>query len=931
LLAEFAVHRDESAFAELVSRHGKLVLGVAYRHLPDRQAAEDVFQATFVALSRNASRLGRPPSLVNWLYTVALRLARKTRLRFARRTALLSRVPIPSGPADPLAEVSGRELVTIIDDELSRLPAMYRLPLLLCAIEGMSRVEAARRLGWPVGSVKGRLERGRELLRKRLAKRGLAAPAVLAGGLLATTSEAMPARLVTPVTRAAVAAAAAAGLGRPLMMLLTVAAISVIGVGSAVWPGPQRLGVGTLPPAVGPPPLGPAQGDVTFAGRVLGPDGKPLPGAHAFFSGLTPAIEFVDRTISRSDGTFRFTVRRNEINEGAFPLSRLPPESGFRVGASADGCGSAGVWPTDPSEWERLTLWLPAEEIVRGRIVYEDGKPVPGVRVAAFLSGARMGKDQKPRPYDAPPEVGERTIFVPNDPARNEGITDADGRVTLRCLSRDWLYELRISGPTVVSANVQLVARPDPPRFLVYGSTFTHETKRCKPITGIVRERASGRPLAGITLMRGLTANSMDVRMSTTTDNDGRYTLTGLPRGSHRLLARPPANAPYVATEVIVPDHRTGYDPVVLDVELERQPIVTGRLVDQSTGKPVRRGRVEYRPLAGNPNLAANSALAVPSLDNDQPRTWTEADGRFTLPVLSGRGVILVRAESDFLAAKLTRADIDAGILDTDDVELIDCRPFAAWPAEFHAYRLVNLPLEGTVDLTIDLVPGRSRELVVTYPDGRASSASVLGLHPTACASWGEAYRAGRSVVGGMAAGERRRLYISTRDGKYAAAEVVRAKEPGPAVVRLKPTGTVTGRLIGEDGKPVADARFRLFFDDAPGRAGIFVDQGTLLRDMPPDDLRRAQRARPYAEAVASTLSRSEHSGADGRFTLSGLMPDIPFSLQVILIKTDTADRRLVTGEVTVARPTVKAGQTLDLGDLRTFPPAIRNPFDSIR
>ena len=108
LLARFVRWRDEAAFADLVGRHGRLVLGVARRHLPDRQAAEDVVQATFLALARSAARLGRLPSLVNWLYVVAVRQARKARLRFARRSASLERLPQPSTPGDPLDEVSGR-------------------------------------------------------------------------------------------------------------------------------------------------------------------------------------------------------------------------------------------------------------------------------------------------------------------------------------------------------------------------------------------------------------------------------------------------------------------------------------------------------------------------------------------------------------------------------------------------------------------------------------------------------------------------------------------------------------------------------------------------------------------------------------------------------------------------------------------------------
>src|SRR5947209_6962512 len=193
LLAEFVSRRDEAAFTELVARHGRLVFGVARRHVPDRQAAEDVLQSTFLSLARNAGRLGRPASLVNWLYVVAVRQARKTRLRFARQRAIVRRLPSPAPACDPLAAVSGRELVSVIDEELSRLPTPYRLAVLLCAIEGLSRGEAAHRLGWAVGSVKGRLERGRDMLRRRLEKRGLSVPAILAGGVLATPAEALPA------------------------------------------------------------------------------------------------------------------------------------------------------------------------------------------------------------------------------------------------------------------------------------------------------------------------------------------------------------------------------------------------------------------------------------------------------------------------------------------------------------------------------------------------------------------------------------------------------------------------------------------------------------------------------------------------------------------------------------------------------------------
>ncbi|MBP3956868.1 RNA polymerase sigma factor [Gemmata sp. G18] len=122
LLTRYATRRDAAAFRALVQRHGALVLGVARRHLGDRHRAEDVFQATFLVLARSAHRLGGRTGLADWLYVVALRQARKTHARTARREALeRASVPHPHPDADPLVELTARELVRAIDGELARL------------------------------------------------------------------------------------------------------------------------------------------------------------------------------------------------------------------------------------------------------------------------------------------------------------------------------------------------------------------------------------------------------------------------------------------------------------------------------------------------------------------------------------------------------------------------------------------------------------------------------------------------------------------------------------------------------------------------------------------------------------------------------------------------------------------------------------------
>jgi RNA polymerase sigma factor (sigma-70 family) len=182
LLSEFVANRDEAAFAALVTRHGPMVLGVCRRLLHDVGAAEDAFQATFLVLARRAAAIRNRHALAGWLHGVARRVALKARnaANYRLRTVrgLLAE---PADPRpDPLAALSARELLGLLDEEVEKLPEVYRLPVLLCCLEGKSQEETAQQLGWTAGSVKGRLERGRKLLHKRLLRQGFGLAAVLA-------------------------------------------------------------------------------------------------------------------------------------------------------------------------------------------------------------------------------------------------------------------------------------------------------------------------------------------------------------------------------------------------------------------------------------------------------------------------------------------------------------------------------------------------------------------------------------------------------------------------------------------------------------------------------------------------------------------------------------------------------------------------------
>jgi RNA polymerase sigma factor (sigma-70 family) len=213
LLDRFVRLRDEDAFAALVTRHGPMVWNVARRVLADAHAAQDVMQATFLVLARKAASLRHPIALASWLYGVAYRTARGARRRLARHQAQAlpeGEAAPPAAAADPLAHVTGRELLRALEEEVQRLPAAYRLVVILVCLEGLSREEAAHRLGCTPGSVKGRLERGRRRLHQRLTKRGLALAAVLAA------VEVSRAPVRAGLTAATARAAVALGAGKPV-------------------------------------------------------------------------------------------------------------------------------------------------------------------------------------------------------------------------------------------------------------------------------------------------------------------------------------------------------------------------------------------------------------------------------------------------------------------------------------------------------------------------------------------------------------------------------------------------------------------------------------------------------------------------------------------------------------------------------------------
>jgi RNA polymerase sigma factor (sigma-70 family) len=262
LLERFADGRDEPAFAALMVRHGPMVLGVCRRLLHDAGQAEDAFQAAFLVLARKAGGIQRRPLLSAWLYGVAWKVAARLRGRTWRRQA-------HEKPADldaVTAPANDSSDYPAIHEEVQRLPDRYRDPIVLCYLEGKTHEEAAQLLRWPLGTVKGRLARARDLLRSRLARRGLppcdwatdawrTAPAAAPAALLDATMRAAPLFAAGDATAGGLASGRALALSQGVLrtMVLTnwkiaaalcLATVLVVGTGGYIYrtvgaePGP---------------------------------------------------------------------------------------------------------------------------------------------------------------------------------------------------------------------------------------------------------------------------------------------------------------------------------------------------------------------------------------------------------------------------------------------------------------------------------------------------------------------------------------------------------------------------------------------------------------------------------------------------------------------------------------------------------------------
>jgi RNA polymerase sigma factor (sigma-70 family) len=615
LLASF-VAGDQDAFAALVARHAAMVLGVCRRSLANVQDAEDACQATFLVLANRARTGNWQDSVANWLFTTARKVAANARKAGTRRLQREAQATPPASTA-LLDQMTGREAFAILDEELHKLPALYREPLVLCYLEGLTRDEAASRLNVPVATLKSQLERGRKKLGDALTRRGV----VLGAGLLAVavTSQAKASspRLIESILTAASGQAPAAigelargvavnGSIHKVVFALAVTVVVALGAGL----GSLELSSASQPP--GKPASAaaekaqakdvtpkPATKESTLNGRVLGHDSKPLAGAKLFLSRIEGLVE-----VGASDADGKFSVK--------------VPANGTTVTliARAEGVGLdfAYIFPDRFSE--EVELHLVKDQAISGRVVDTQGKPVPGASVAVSKVEIYVSS------LDNFLTEHKRAVFVNPGKSlwREAGVlpavtTDKDGKFTINGAGRERLVTLHISGTGLADTEVCVVNRKDfdpkpynepkpelrpgmrgyapgrrmdSPRVL-YGPDVSVITEPEKRVRGTLTDVDTGKPRAGVKVMlvRNV-SEGMLLNLSAVTDGEGRYEIRGARKSTtYTVAVDGDSESRHVAARVRV-DDTAGYEPLTADIKVKKGVVVTGKVIDTGTKKSVR-------------------------------------------------------------------------------------------------------------------------------------------------------------------------------------------------------------------------------------------------------------------------------------------------------------------------------------------------------
>lgn len=710
------------------------------------------------------------------------------------------------------------------------------------------------------------------------------------------------------------------GVGKKKLATLIVLAVSLL-AGAGVW-GHWSLAeppAETAKPDADRPAKARPSDRVVLTGRVVGPDGRPAKGVglyspHALKNPpeRDEDVVIVRRGVSGPGGRFRIELPREDYR----------PDWGICLIAHADGYGMDWIDLPKGDNPAELTLRLIADQAIRGRILSSEGQPLAGVHVTVgglmTRPGGRLDDflDAWEQHWQSAQKRAPKQLEMPPDSVAS-AITDKNGRFCIRGIGAERVAILRLHGKDIPRSLLYVVVRPgfDPTAAnkaalnripielrqpgdlpLLYGPSFDFVAPPARVIEGTVRERGTGKPVAGF---RVSSHAAFDTPVESVSDAQGRYRLDGLLKIKQYLLnVEPPANSSWLRTGARVEDTK-GLQPLKVDFTVARGIVVTGRLIDRATGKGVE-GGLHFIPLPGNPFV---DQPGYDSFHYERYTNPTDAEGRFRLTLIPGPGVLQAAASrgeksaGDLLVNPYRQGRFDdaerqrVGLVADDDGDFFVAADNSRhFPTYHNALKVLDLaPDSDTVKLDLFFDRGATRTVKLEDPNGKP----LAGVMASGVAATGQTSftlpQATFAVVG-LDAQKPRRLVFLHRQRHLAGTLTVRGDEKEPIVVRLVPTGTVAGRLLDVDGQPVEGVMAELGYEDGAAR-GLNNWQGV---------------DRPTAR-----------TGKDGRFRLENAIPSLKFGVGL------RRGRSFLVGEprIGLRNPRqVKPGEALDLGDVRVKP-----------
>jgi len=700
LLSRFAEGRDEAAFAAILARHGPMVLAVCRGILRDPWDAEDAFQATFLVLARKAGSAWTEGRLGGWLHKVAYRVAVRASADAARRQRHERRVAETAAVESTDAELID-DLRPALHDELARLPAKFRLPVVLCYLEGLTHAQAAVELHCGEATLRRRLVEARERLRARLTIRGFVPADSALGLILAREAGSAVPPLCTEATiravkclatgeaMATVVGARVASLtqGRFVMMttgwkttaaiVISVVALACLAAGIGAASGkvaatsPQDRTLSVMAPAAQPAhaPVDqqakPARRHA-IKGLVLSPDGKPVSTATVYWLGLP-------RSEQRNLPMPRGQKEKPESREKMLARGMTNPRGRFELTADFDGegypartvivkaAGAGLLGRTFMSETvkegsgadPRLTFRLRPTATIEGQLLTPAGAAAVGVKVLLEefhdkdneregdgVSCGDISQDYEPQ-FDFWPSLWTTD---------NSGRFRIEGIVPERMFARIHFRHSDFADDSVlVSTGAPFSDSPRAFNVKPVAAKFTHTLEPARPVTGVVTDQETGKPLAGVVIEACSVGMRNRSLISARTDASGRYRVAGASGDSFWVVAYPDPASGYLPVRKDWDEWPAGAKVLEMNLALPRPPgsILRGRIVEAGSSRPVAGASVVYEPGLDNPHNDDQ-------YDFDNP-VLTDGDGNFALSVLPGAGLLAVEAPTpEFIRVPLT-------------------------------------------------------------------------------------------------------------------------------------------------------------------------------------------------------------------------------------------------------------------------------------